>query len=66
MKLVTHIDVHERLDEDIQLQINNDRGLWSSKNDADLWEDVKKYMLPYTLKSVEFEKNRQHSLTSFK
>ena len=66
MKLVTHIDVHERLDEDISFQINNALGLWSSKNDAELWEDVRKYMLPYTLKSVEFEKNRPHSLTSFK
>ena len=66
MKLVTHIDVHERLDEDIQFQINNGLGLWSSKNDADLYEDVRQYMLPYTLKSVEFEKNRPHSLTSFK
>ena len=54
MKLVTHIDVHEKLDEDISFQINNALGLWSSKNDADLWEDVRKYMLPYTLKCVEF------------
>ena len=66
MKLVTHIDVHERLDEDIQFQINNGLGLWSSKNDADLCEDVRRYVCPYTLKSVEFEKNRPHSLTSFK
>ena len=66
MKLVTHIDIHEKLDEDIQFQINNALGLWSSKNDADLYEDVRQYMLPYTLKSVEFEKNRPHSLTSFK
>ena len=41
-------------------------GLWSSKNDADLWEDVRRYVFPYTLKSVEFEKNRPHSLTSYK
>ena len=66
MKLVTDIQVYEKLDEDIESQINNGLGLWSSKNDADLWEDVRKYMLPYTLKSVEFEKNRPHSLTSFK
>ena len=66
MKLVTHIDVHEQFDEDISFQINNALGLWSSKNDADLWEDVRKYIFPYTLKSVEFEKNRPHSLTSFK
>ena len=66
MKLVTDIQVYEKLDEDIQFQINNGLGLWSSKNDADLWEDVRKYILPYTLKSVEFEKNRPHSLTSFK
>ena len=66
MKLVTDIQVYEKLDEDIQSQINNGLGLWSSKNDADLWEDVRKYMLPYTLKSVEFEKNRPHSLTSYK
>ena len=66
MKLVTDIQVYEILDEDIQFQINNGLGLWSSKNDADLWEDVRRYVFPYTLKSVEFEKNRPHSLTSFK
>ena len=66
MKLVTDIQVYEKLDEDIQFQINNGLGLWSSKNDADLWEDVRKYVLHYTLKSVEFEKTRPHSLTSFK
>ena len=66
MKLVTDIQVYEKLDEDIESQINNGLGLWSSKNDADLWEYVRKYILPYTLKSVEFEKNRPHSLTSYK
>ena len=66
MKLVTDIQVYEKLDEDIQFQINNGLGLWSSKNDADLLEDVRKYVFPYTLKSVEFEKNRPHSLTSYK
>ena len=66
MRLVTDIQVYEKLDEDIQFQINNGLGLWSSKNDADLWEDVRKYILPYTLKSVEFEKNRPHSLTAYK
>ena len=66
MKLVTDIQVYEKLDEDIQFQINNGLGLWSSKNGADLWEDVRKYVFPYTLKSVEFEKNRPHSLTSYK
>ena len=66
MKLVTDIQVYEKLDEDIQFQINNGLGLWSSKNDADLWEDVRKYVFPYTHKSVEFEKNRPHSLTSYK
>ena len=66
MKLVTDIQVYEKLDEDIESQINNGLGLWSSKNDADLWEDVRKYMFPYTLQSVEFEKNRPHSLTSYK
>ena len=65
MKLVTDIQVYEILDEDIQFQINNGLGLWSSKNDADLWEDVRRYVFPYTLKSVEFEKNRPHSLTSY-
>ena len=66
MKLVTDIQVYEKLDEDIESQINNGLGLWSSKNDADLWEDVRKYIFSYTLKSVEFEKNRPHSLTSYK
>ena len=66
MKLVTDIQVYEKLDEDIESQITNGLGLWSSKNDADLWEDVRRYVFPYTLKSVEFEKNRPHSLTSYK
>ena len=66
MKLVTDIQVYEILDEDIQFQINNGLGLWSSKNDADLCEDIRKYMFPYTLKFIEFEKNRPHSLTSYK
>ena len=66
MKLVTNIDVYEQLDEDIQFQINDGLGIWTSKNDADLWEDVRRYVFPYTLKSIEFENNRPHSLTSFK
>ena len=63
--LITHIDVHESLDEDIQFKIDNGLGLWSSK-EHQIWEDVEKYIQPYTLKSVEYEKNRPHSLTSFK
>ena len=66
MKLVTNIDVYEQLDEDIQFQINDGLGIWTSKNDADLWEDVRRYVFPYTLKSIEFENNRPHPLTSFK
>ena len=66
MKLVTDIQVYEKLDEDIQFQINNGLGLWSSKNEGDLWEEVREYIFTYTLKSVEFEKNRPHSLTSYK
>ena len=31
MFIVTHIDVHESLDEDIQFKIDNGLGLWSSK-----------------------------------
>ena len=65
MFIVTHIDVHESLDEDIQFKIDNGLGLWSSKENQ-IWEDVEKYILPYTLKSVEYEKNRPHALTSFK
>ena len=65
MMLVTHIDVHESLDEDFQFKIDNGLGLWSSK-EHQIWEDVEKYIQPYTLKSVEYEKNRPHSLTSFK
>ena len=66
MLLVTHIDTYETLDEDIQFKIDNGLGLWTSKNDSELWEDVKNYIQPYTLRSVEYEKNRPHSLTSFK
>ena len=65
MFIVTHIDVYESLDEDIQFKIDNGLGLWSSKENQ-IWEDVEKYILPYTLKSVEYEKNRPHALTSFK
>ena len=65
MMLVTHIDVHESLDEDIQFKIDNGLGLWSSKENQ-IWEDVEKYILPYTLKRVVYEKNRPHALTSFK
>ena len=65
MMLVTHIDVHESLDEDIQFKIDNGLGLWSSKAHQ-IGEDVRKYMLPYTLKRVVYEKNRPHALTSFK
>ena len=65
MMLVTHIDVHESLDEDIQFKIDNGLGLWSSKDHL-IGEDVRKYMLPYTLKRVVYENNRPHSLTSYK
>ena len=30
-----------------------------------IWEDVEKYIQPYTLKMVEYEKNKPHSLTAF-
>ena len=62
--LITHIDVHESLDEDIQFKIDNGLGLWSSK-EHQIWEDVEKYIQPYNLKSLEYESNRPHALTSF-
>ena len=65
MFIVTDIEVYENLDEDIQFKIDNGLGLWSSK-DHQIGEDVRKYMLPYTLRKVEYEKNRPHKLTSFK
>ena len=65
MKLVTKIEVYEKLDEYIQFKIDNGLGLWSSK-DHQIGEDVRKYMLPYTLKRVVYENNRPHSLTSYK
>ena len=65
MFIVTNIEVYEKLDEDIQFKIDNGLGLWSSK-DHQIGEDVRKYMLPYTLRKVEYEKNRPHKLTSFK
>jgi len=65
MFIVTHIDVHESLDEDIQFKIDNGLGLWSSK-EHEIWDDVEKYIQPYTLKRLEYEKNRPHILTSFK
>ena len=64
MFIVTHIDVHESLDEDIQFKIDNGLGLWSSK-EHEIWDDVEKYIQPYTLKMVEYEKNKPHSLTAF-
>ncbi len=65
MFIVTDIEVYENLDEDIQFKIDNGLGLWSSK-DHQIGEDVRKYMLPYTLRKVEYEKNKPHKLTSFK
>ena len=65
MFLVTKIEVYESLDEDIQFKIDNGLGLWSSK-EHEIWEDVEKYIQPYTLKRLEYEKNRPHILTSFK
>ena len=65
MFIVTNIEVYENLDEDIQFKIDNGLGVWSSK-DHEIGEDVRKYMLPYTLRKVEYEKNRPHKLTSFK
>ena len=66
MLLVTHIDTYESLNDDIQFKIENGLGLWTSKDDSELWEDVKSYMQPYTLRSLEYDKNRPHALTSFK
>ena len=65
MFLVTKIEVYESLDEDIQFKIDNGLGLWSSK-EHEIWDDVEKYIQPYTLKRLEYEKNRPHILTSFK
>ena len=65
MKIVTTIEVYEKLDEDIQFKIDNGLGLWSSK-EHEIWDDVEKYIQPYTLKRLEYEKNRPHILTSFK
>ena len=62
--LITHIDVHESLDEDIQFKIENALGIWTSK-EHEIWDDVEKYIQPYTLKSLEYESNRPHALTSF-
>ena len=65
MFIVTNIEVYENLDEDIQFKIDNGLGVWSSK-EHQIGEDVRKYMLPYTLRKVEYEKNKPHKLTSFK
>ena len=64
MFIVTDIKVHEKLDEDIQFKIDNGLGVWSSK-EHEIWEDVEKYIQPYTLKMVEYEKNKPHSLPAF-
>ena len=64
MFIVTNIEVYENLDEDIQFKIDNGLGVWSSK-EHEIWEDVEKYIQPYTLKMVEYEKNKPHSLTAF-
>ena len=65
MFIVTKIEVYEKLDEDIQFKIDNGLGLWSSK-EHEICDDVEKYIQPYTLKRLEYEKNRPHILTSFK
>ena len=51
MFLVTKIEVYESLDEDIQFKIDNGLGLWSSK-EHQIGKDVRKYILPYTLKRL--------------
>ena len=38
MFIVTDIEVHEKLDEDIQFKIDNGLGVWSSK-EHEIWED---------------------------
>ena len=55
MFLVTKIEVYESLDEDIQFKIDNGLGLWSSK-EHQIGEDVRKYILPYTLNDKKTSK----------
>ena len=67
--IVTHIETQEKSDQ-IEWEILNCLGIWCAYGKEEherincLWEKVEKYMGTH-LKSLEYEKNRPHALTSF-
>ena len=67
--IVTNIETHEQSDQ-IDWEILNCLGIWNVEGmskysrEVKLWEMVEEY-LGTKLKSLEFESNRPHALTSY-
>ena len=67
--IVTHIETQETSDQ-IEWEILNCLGIWNVEGmskysrEVKLWEMVEEY-LGTKLKSLEFESNRPHALTSY-
>ena len=67
--IVTNIETHEKSDQ-IEWEILNCLGIWNIEGERKysrelkLWEMVEEY-LGTKLKSLEFESNRPHALTSY-
>ena len=67
--IVTHIETQEKSDQ-IEWEILNCLGIWNVEGmskysrEVQLWEMVEEY-LGTKLKSLEFESNRPHALTSY-
>ena len=67
--IITNIETHEKSDQ-IDWEILNCLGIWNVEgmrkysSEVKLWEMVEEY-LGTKLKSLEFESNRPHALTSY-
>ena len=67
--IVTHVETYER-SEEIDFLIENCYGVWTGSGRTEeereniLWARIEKY-LGTKLKSLEFEDNKPHALTSF-
>ena len=65
--LVTHIDPYLfPQPQDLEDKVLNALGVWSATDEVDLEDKVHQYMQPYKIRSLEFENNRPHLLTSYK
>jgi len=67
--IVTHVETYER-SEEIDFLIENCYGVWTGSGRTEeereniLWARIEKY-LGTKLKSLEFEDNKPHALTSY-